>query len=139
MVHLDRNIKNLTPFFVYFFFYYLPSNSQIVFAQDLGPGPSGVLQLQQLMLRLINISTNLAFFTTAAMLIWAGYKFIASSGEAKPLQEAWSITTWSLLGLAFLVIAWLILRLIESFTGVPVSSAFCLGFPGGPTNCSYNQ
>lgn len=103
----------------------------------LGPCASGVLQLQDLMLRLINISVNIAFFTTAAMLVWAGYKYIASGGEAKPLQEAHSIVTWSLLGIFFLVFSWLVLRLIESFTNVPVSSAFCLGFPGALTNCSY--
>jgi hypothetical protein len=108
-------------------------------SSHLGPGPSGILQLQELMLRLINISVNLGFFTTTAMLVWGGYKFIASGGEAKPLQEAWSVVTWSLLGIVFLAFSWLILRLVESFTGVPVSSAFCLGFPGAPTNCSFNK
>lgn len=104
-------------------------------ATDLGPGPSGVLQLQQIFIRLINISAYLAFFGVTAMLAWAGIKFITSGGEAKALQETWQIVTWTLASIIFLALGWLILNLVEIFTGVPVASSFCIGFPGAPTNC----
>jgi hypothetical protein len=133
---MDKKLYGLFTLTTYFLLLTTPSYAQ---RADLGPGPSGILQLQEMMLRVINISVNIGFFTTTAMLVWGGYKFIASGGEAKPLQEAWSVVTWSLLGIVFLAFSWLVLRLVESFTGVPVSSAFCLGFPGGPTNCSYNR
>lgn len=103
----------------------------------MNPGPAGVLQAQELIIRIINISVGLAFFATTAMLLWGGIKFISSGGEQKPLQEAWQVITWALLGLLFLALSWLILRAIESFTMIPVSSQFCIGFPGAPTNCPW--
>lgn len=98
-------------------------------------GPAGVKQLQELVLRIINLSVPLAFVALTVMLFWAGIKFITSSGEAKPLQAAWQAVTWALLGILFLALAGLILRLVEAFTGVAVFSQFCIGFVGSDTGC----
>lgn len=94
---------------------------------NLGPGPANLLQFQQIIQRLINISVYLAFFILTIVLVWAGIKFLTSAGEAKSIQAAYDIITWGLLGILFLVVSWLILKLIEVFTGVPVTQ-FCLGF-----------
>lgn len=99
------------------------------------PGPAGIKQLQELFTRIINLSVPLAFIALTVMLVIAGIKFITSGGEAKPLQSAAATATWALLGILFLVFAWLILQLIEAFTGVRVTQ-FCLGFPGAANNCS---
>lgn len=115
-----------------FYLYAVPSTLYPAYAQN--PGPAGILQIQEMILRFINISVGLAFFAVTATLVWAGIKFISSGGESKALSEAWLTVTWALMGVVFLVLSWLILRLIESFTGVPVSSAFCIGFPGAPTS-----
>lgn len=98
------------------------------------PGPAGLLQIQELFQRVINLSVAGAFIAVLFMLIFAGIKYLTSGGEAKGIGQASQTLTWALLGVLFLVIAWLILRLVEAFTGVPVTK-FCLGFPGGPTNC----
>ena len=105
-----------------------------VYAQDLGPGPAGVEQLQQLVQRVINMSVGLAFVVLTIMLVVGGIKFITSGGDQKAVQGAWGTITWALLGILFLVLTWLILLLIETFTGVPVTK-FCIGFPGGPNSC----
>lgn len=97
---------------------------------------AGVLQLQDVVQRVINISVGLAFFFATAYLVWSGIKFITSGGEAKALQDAWRVFSWALLGIVFLVIAWLVLLLIERFTGAPVTK-FCFGFPGAPTGCPF--
>lgn len=104
-----------------------------VFAQTpttapvLGPNPAGVTQLQQLIQRAINLSVGLAFIILTLMLVWAGIRYLTSGGEAKALSSASGTITWALLGMLFLILAWLILRLIYAFTGVNVTH-FCIGF-----------
>lgn len=94
---------------------------------DLGPPPAGLPQLEQLMIRLINLSGGAAFIILTVMLAYAGIKFLTSGGDAKAISQAWGIVTWAFLGIFFLAIAWLILLLIEAFTGVPVTT-FSLKF-----------
>ncbi|MBI2011479.1 hypothetical protein HYS91_01790 [Candidatus Daviesbacteria bacterium] len=102
----------------------------------MNPGPAGILQLQEVLTRLINISVTLAFFALVVVLVWGGIRLLTSGGEPKAVQGAVNLFTWALLGILFLAIAWLILLLIKNFTGVDVTT-FCLGFPGAPTNCPW--
>jgi hypothetical protein len=94
---------------------------------NLGPGPAGVAQLQALFERVLELLVPIAFIVLFIMLFYAGIRFIISGGESKNLGEASKIITWALLGMLFLVLAWLVLRLIEGFTGIPVTK-FCIGF-----------
>lgn len=96
----------------------------------MNPGPAGAVQLQQIFTRLIGISVTLAFIALTIVLFYAGVRYLTSGGDAKSLGAAHQAMTWAILGILFLVLAWLILRLIEAFTGVPVS-IFCIGFPTG--------
>lgn len=98
------------------------------------PGPSGPIQLLELVQRLISISVSFAFLLLTIMLFWGGIKYLMSGGDPKKLGEAHQTMTWSLLGILFLVLAWLVLKLIENFSGVPVTQ-FCIGFKPLPTAC----
>lgn len=100
----------------------------------MGPGPAGIQQIQELIQRLINLSVGAAFIILLIMLIYGGIKYLVSGGEAKVLASAGQTFTWAILGILFLVIAWLILLLIKAFTGVDVTQ-FCLGFPGVKPSC----
>lgn len=91
------------------------------------PDPAGITQLQELVQRIINISVGLAFIAVTVVLFYAGFKYLISGGEPKALGQAASAITWALLGILFLAIAWLVLKLIEAFSGVPVTQ-FCIGF-----------
>lgn len=94
---------------------------------------AGVLQIQELLSRIIGISVGIAFMALTVWLIWSAIKlFITSGGDPKAIQQAWQSVTWAFAGILFLALAWLILRLITEFTGVPVDK-FCIGFPGAPT------
>lgn len=99
-------------------------------------GPAGIEQLQQLVQRIMNISVGLAFMAVTVVLFYAGFKYLTSGGEPKALGQAASAITWALLGILFLAIAWLVLKLIAAFTGVDVTQ-FCLGFPGVSTACPW--
>lgn len=91
---------------------------------------AGVIQIQDMIQRVITISVGLAFMALTVMLVWSGIKYLTSGGEQKAIAAAHSSVTWALLGMLFLVFAYLLLRLIEEFTGVKVL-AVCVGFPAG--------
>ncbi|MBI3485845.1 hypothetical protein HY025_02765 [Candidatus Daviesbacteria bacterium] len=94
---------------------------------NLGPDPANLVHLQQLIQRIINISVGLAFIALTVVLVYTGILFLTSGGDSKATQNAYNSLTWSLLGILFLALAWLILLLIKAFTGVNVTQ-FCLGF-----------
>lgn len=91
--------------------------------------PAGAKQLEELIQRIINISVGAAFIALTVVLVWTGIKYLTSGGDAKARSAANSSLTWALLGVLFLAIAWLILKLIYAFTGVNVTK-FCLSFTG---------
>lgn len=99
-------------------------------ADPLGPGPAGVQDLQRILERLPNVGVALAFIALTGVLVWAGIKFLTSGGDAKQVQSAYDIVTWAVLGVFFLAVAWLVLLLIENFTGVEITK-FCIGFNCG--------
>ncbi len=100
----------------------------------LGGEPAGVLQLQQLILRAINLSVGIGFMAVTVVLLYAGVKFITSNGDPKNLLAARQAIIWALLGIVAMALAWIVLRLVQAFTGVDVTH-FCLGFAGSPAGC----
>lgn len=108
----------------------------------MGPGPAGLIQLEEIVLRIINLSVGLAFIALLVILVYGGIKFLTSGGETKPIQSASGTITWALLGILFLALAWLILRLISVFTGIPELLFFdpkllCSGIPQPSFWCPY--
>lgn len=90
---------------------------------------AGLIQLQQLFLRIINLIVPLAFIILTIMLLIGGIKFLTSGGDAKATQSAGQTMTWALLGILFLALAWLVLLLIKAFTGVDVTNFSLFYFP----------
>lgn len=82
---------------------------------------AGLQQLEDLFQNIISVVVGLAFIATLVMLISAGFKYLTSGGEPKAIQQAHQTVTWTLLGILFLAIAWLVLQLIENVTGVKVT------------------
>lgn len=85
---------------------------------------AGLTQIENLFRQFINISVGAAFVALVVMLVWAGVRFLTSGGDAKALQSAGMTITWAILGMLFLVIAWLVLQLIAAFTGLDVLKTF---------------
>lgn len=106
---------------------------------DMPLDPSGLTQIENLFKKLVQISVSLAFVALFVVLLWAGIKYLTSGGEPKALQSTSQTVTWALLGMLFLIIAWLILLLIEAFTGVQVTNftvkLLCLGAGAGSGMC----
>lgn len=83
--------------------------------------PAGLDQFEQIFANIVWVIVGLAFIATLIILISAGFKYLTSGGEPKAIQQAHVTVTWALLGILFLAISWLILQLIENFTGVKVT------------------
>jgi FtsH-binding integral membrane protein len=60
-------------------------------------------------------TTGIAFFI---MVLIGGFKYLTSGGNSQSLESARNTLTWAILGLVITALAYLILRLIENFTGV---------------------
>jgi hypothetical protein len=56
------------------------------------------------------------------MLLVGGYSLLFSGGDPKKLQKAQGTITTAIVGLVIIVCAYLILKIIESFLGVSVST-----------------
>ena len=100
-------------------------------ATPFNPPPAGLNQLQDLFVRFINLSVGFAFLAVTIVIVVASIKFLTSGGDKGAIAKAQQSITWALLGILFLVIAWLILRLIEAFTGVTLTT-FEFKFPNPP-------
>lgn len=101
----------------------------------MGPDPAGLKEIEDVVGNIISMMVGLGFIAMLTLLVWAGIKYLTSGGEPKAVQAAHQVTTWALLGILFLAIAWLILQLIQAFTGVEVTTfnikTLCVG-PLGP-------
>lgn len=87
----------------------------------MGPDPAGLDQFEQVVGNIVSVIVGLGFVATLILLIMAGFKYLTSGGEPKAIQSAHQTAIWALLGILFMAIAWLILQLIHSFTGIDVT------------------
>lgn len=88
----------------------------------MGPDAAGLQQLEDVFSKIISVVVGLGFVAMLVWLVMAGFKFLTSGGEPKALQSARQAATWALMGLFFMVIAWLILQLIANFTGLKLTT-----------------
>lgn len=86
-----------------------------------GPPEAGLDQIEQTFSSVISVIVGLGFIALLAFLVWAGIKYLMSGGEPKAVQQAHHTVTWALLGITFMAIAWVILQLVQNFTGVNVT------------------
>lgn len=63
----------------------------------------------------------LMVIVVTGMIIYAGAKMIMAGDNPKEYQAGQQTLTYAIIGLVGLGLAWVILRLIETFTGAPVT------------------
>lgn len=86
-----------------------------------GDCPAGLDVIEQLFTNVVSVMVGLGFVALLVLLVLAGFKYLTSGGEQKALQSAHQTVTWALLGILFMAVAWLLLQLIENFTGIKVT------------------
>lgn len=88
---------------------------------DFGPLPAGLDAFQNTLANVISLMVGLGFIAMLILILWTGIKYLTSGGEPKAVQAAHQTLTWALLGILFFGLAWVILLLIEAFTGINVT------------------
>ena len=87
--------------------------------------PPKIQELSNLFFNAIVVVATIAGFASFLALIFGGFRYITAQGDPKATASARGIITWAVVGLAFIIIAWLILSFIAEFTGLPLTT-FCL-------------
>ena len=119
----------------------LPTASQeyIDYVAKYGPCPAGLDQLEQMIGNIISVIVGLGFIAMLVLLIMAGFKYLTSGGEPKALQAAHHTLAWAILGLFLMAVAWMLLQLIQAFTGIEVTvfniKILCKNVTGGLPFC----
>lgn len=70
----------------------------------------------------LNIATALAGIAFLIMILANGFKLLGAWGNPKSVEEAQKGLTMAFLGLFLLIAAWLIIRFLENFTGLNLTT-----------------
>jgi len=74
--------------------------------------------LEEMVANILNIIIGLAGVVLLLMLIGGGFGYVTSGGDKEKAAKAKNTLTYAILGLLVILGAWLIIRLIEEFTGL---------------------
>lgn len=80
-----------------------------------------IQSLQTLFGNAVRAVVSLAGIALFVMLVIGGYNFLFSTGDQKKLEQARGTITNAVLGLVIIVAGYIIMRVIEIFTGVNVT------------------
>lgn len=83
--------------------------------------PSPIKDLATVFENALSAVIILGGISSFVMIIFSGFKFITAQGDPKALMAARSSLVWAIAGVAFIIIAWLVLQFIANFTGVDVT------------------
>lgn len=83
---------------------------------------AGLTQIEGVFRNIISAIAGLGFIVLLVMIISAGFKYLTSGGEPKTIQQAHQTVTWALLGIVFMAVGWLLLQLVQAFTGLEVTT-----------------
>lgn len=82
-------------------------------------GPGGISNLLNNVVTLIFIVAGILVFF---FLLFGGIKWIISGGDQKKTEEARNMITAAVVGLAIVALAWAIVKVLEQFFGLPLTS-----------------
>ena len=80
-----------------------------------------IQDIEEIVKTILNYAVRLAGIAAFVMLIVGGFKYLTAGGDPKKAEAAQKTITYAVFGLVFLIGGWFILKLIQEFTGVPVT------------------
>lgn len=78
-----------------------------------------ITELSPLIQGIIRIAFVVAVVLTFMFLLWGGIQWITSGGDKAKYEEARNRITAALIGLAIVALAWLVIKLVTYFFGLP--------------------
>ncbi len=78
--------------------------------------------LEVIFARILTIAVSLAVLALFVMLIVGGFKFLTSAGDQKATTSAQQTMTYAIMGIGLMLVAYLIFRILEVFTGVNLTT-----------------
>lgn len=85
-----------------------------------GNDPTGATGINNLLSNTIQLFYMVSSIVFVVMILWAAYDFIVSHGEKESINKARSKITWAVIGMVFLGISFVLFRVIQEITGVPI-------------------
>lgn len=99
-----------------------------VFAQDSVPDDVAKIgDLKDVFTSVVQTILGFGAIVLFIMLVAGGFRYIAAGGDPKAIEGAKNTLTYAILGIVLVASAFLILRLIEQFTGAPVTEFRIIG------------
>lgn len=92
----------------------------IVFAQD--DDVYRIQDLEGIIAKILGLVMPIVGVLLLVTLIAGGFQYITSGGEAEQAQKAKKTLTYAFFGLIVVLGAWLIIRLLEEFTGLNLTT-----------------
>lgn len=93
-----------------------------VYAQTQPAPPAQITDIVSIIERIIRILAPAAGVAFLIMVLLAAFRFMKSAGDPKKITNAYDTLRYAILGVILVAAAWLILKLIASLTGVPVTT-----------------
>ncbi|SRR4030042_5922588 len=83
--------------------------------------PNPITDLTSIFENALSAVVIIAGFAAFIMLIVSGFRYMTARGDPKAIASAQSTMVWSIAGLALIILAWLILQFIATFTGINIT------------------
>lgn len=78
--------------------------------------PAQLSDLNQIFASVLGVAARLAGLAALGMIVFGGFKYLTAGGDPKAAEQAKHTLTWAVGGLAALIGAWFLLRLIFTLT-----------------------
>lgn len=83
--------------------------------------PAKLSDIEKVISNIIGLLTPFAAIALLIMIVVGAFKFLTSGGDPKAVAGARSTLTYAILGVILIVVSWLVLVLIRTLTGTPVT------------------
>ncbi len=85
------------------------------------PGPAQLKDLETVFARIIAIATVIAIFAFFIMFVVAAFKFLTGGGDPISTESARNTMTYAFIGIGVVVGSYILLGLLQNFTGIPLT------------------
>jgi len=86
-----------------------------------GDVPAKFSDIESIFSNILSVLIPFAGVAIFVMILIGGFKFLTSAGDPKATASAGQTITWAIIGLLFLIGAWLVLVFIKQITGIDVT------------------